>query len=181
MSQISKLMSLILRHDPTKAGLTLEEGGWVLIDDLLVGLGRLGHPVSREKLRDIVNTSEKKRFTLSSDGVRIRAAQGHSAFVDLGLQPREPPAILFHGTAARVVEIILAEGLKPMSRNHVHLSLDQDTARAVGMRHGRPVILEISSGSMYSEGKNFYLADNGIWLTERVEPRFLRLLKEGNI
>ena len=171
----SKLLSLVLRHAPEKAGLVLGDGGWVAVDALLSGLGKLGKPMSRERLAYIVETNDKKRFTLSHDGEMIRAAQGHSVKIEVGYKPVTPPDALFHGTATRFLDAILAEGLKPMSRQHVHLSADIQTARKVGTRHGAPVILHVASGRMHAAGVAFYQADNGVWLADAVAPEFLSL------
>ncbi len=177
MKQQSKFLSLVLRHTPEKAGLTLDAQGWVTVDDLLDGCAKAGQKIDRATLAQIVATSDKKRFTLSDDGTRIRAAQGHSVAVELGLNPAEPPATLFHGTAAKSVAAIMAEGLKPGRRQQVHLSLDVDTATKVGMRHGKPVVLTVDAFGMHQSGYQFFLADNGVWLTDLVPPQFLSALR----
>lgn len=169
----SKLLSLILRHKPEHAGLTLGPGGWVAVDDLLAGLKTLGQPLSREALHQIVDSNDKKRFTLSDDGSQIRAAQGHSVAVQMGYAAKTPPAHLFHGTARDRLDVIFAEGLKPMSRQHVHLSLDAETATRVGARHGKPVVLTVQSGAMAEVEHAFFEADNGVWLTDHVPPAYL--------
>ena len=129
--------------------------------------------MERAVLEEIVATSDKKRFTLSEDGKRIRAAQGHSVEVALGIEPVVPPETLYHGTATRFLEPIRAEGLKPGSRQQVHLSADEVTAHAVGTRHGKPAILRVAAGDMHRAGHAFYRADNGVWLTDAVPPQFL--------
>jgi putative RNA 2'-phosphotransferase len=121
----------------------------------------------------VVKTSDKKRFSISTDGLRIRAAQGHSVSVDLGLPPQAPPPVLFHGTATRFIDSILREGLEPQDREQVHLSTDEATARRVGQRHGKAAILKIDALRMHAQGFKFYLADNGVWLTDQVPPEFL--------
>ncbi len=169
----SKLLSLVLRHDPAQAGLVLGDGGWVPVDDLLTGLAAMGHPLSRSDIDRLVAESDKKRFSLSEDGVSIRAAQGHSVDVDLKLTPKEPPMTLYHGTAARFLDSILAEGLRPMSRRQVHLSSDVETAVKVGQRHGAPVVLRIDCRAMAARNAVFYQADNGVWLVDSVPPEYL--------
>ena len=169
----SKRLSLVLRHAPEKAGLVLGEGGWVAVDDLLAGLENAGWGMSREMLEEIVATNDKKRFTLSHDGQRIRAAQGHSVDIVVDLEPATPPATLYHGTATRFLDVIMAEGLKPMSRQHVHLSLDIETAAKVGQRHGKPVTLTVNAEQMHQEGHTFYCADNGVWLSHAIDRKFL--------
>src|SRR5262249_10235852 len=143
--RISKFLSLVLRHDPGKIGITLDPQGWVGVDDLLEALRRADMRVSRELLAEVVATNEKKRFAFSEDGTNIRASQGHSVEVELGLPPTQPPEVLFHGTASRFVESIRDKGLIPGSRQQVHLSLDEATAVNVGQRHGKPVVLRVKA------------------------------------
>ncbi len=171
--QLSKFLSFVLRHKPDAIGLTLDPQGWVSIDELVKKGNAAGMQFGREELLHVVATSNKKRFSLSNDEQRIRAAQGHSAAVELGLSPQEPPNILYHGTATRFVHSILSEGLKPQARQQVHLSIDEATARRVGQRHGKPVILKIEAFRMHAMGFKFFLADNGVWLTDLVPPQFL--------
>lgn len=169
----SKRLSLVLRHAPESIGLTLDSQGWASVSELLVRLKAAGAPMTPEQLREVVETNDKKRFTLSEDGSRIRAAQGHSVEVDLGLEAKAPPAILYHGTARSSLDSIFAGGLKPGSRRQVHLSLDVETARRVGGRHGKPVVLVVAAGEMQAAGFAFQQADNGVWLTDHVPPGFL--------
>jgi putative RNA 2'-phosphotransferase len=173
--QLSKFLSFVLRHKPDAIGLTLDPQGWASINELIEMGNAAGTQFDRNDLRQIVETSDKKRFTLSADGLRIRAAQGHSVAVELGLSPQEPPSVLYHGTATRFVDSILSEGLKPQDRQHVHLSIDEATARRVGQRHGKPVIFKIEALRMHAKGFKFSLADNGVWLTDQVPPEFLAL------
>ena len=173
--QLSKFLSFVLRHKPDAIGLALDPQGWASIDELVDKGNAAGTLFGREDLLHVVETSDKKRFSVSADGLRIRAAQGHSVTVELGLVPQEPPPVLYHGTATRFVESILSEGLKPQDRQHVHLSIDEATARRVGQRHGKPVILKIEALRMHAKGFKFFLADNGVWLTDQVPPEFLAL------
>jgi putative RNA 2'-phosphotransferase len=175
MEETSRFLSYVLRHAPDTIGLELDAQGWAFVDDLLAKSAAAGRTIDRAMLLTVVETSDKKRFTLSADGRRIRAAQGHSIAVDLGLEPATPPAVLFHGTADRNVESIRAEGLKPGERRKVHLSLDEATARAVGRRHGRPVVLRVDAARMHADGLPFWRADNGVWLTDAVSPPYLIL------
>lgn len=164
----SKLVSKILRHRPHMAGLTLDDNGWAPIDALLAGIAKLGVSLSHEELLEIVDTNNKRRFRISDDGLRIRASQGHTVEVDLGYRPAEPPELLYHGTAEKNLASIQAEGLDRMRRTHVHLSEDPKTARDVGMRYGKPIVLKIQARRMYEDGREFFLADNGVWLTDAV-------------
>ncbi|MCA1378417.1 MULTISPECIES: RNA 2'-phosphotransferase [unclassified Bradyrhizobium] len=172
-TQLSKFLSLVLRHQPETIGLVLDSHGWASIDDLIAKANAAGTKFGRDDLLRVVAESDKKRFSLSPGTDRIRAAQGHSVSVELGLAPQEPPSILYHGTATRFVEAILSEGLKPQARQQVHLSSDEATAQRVGQRHGKPHIFKVDAGSMNAKGFKFFRAENGVWLTDHVPPEFL--------
>jgi len=169
----SKFLSLVLRHEPERVGIRLDEAGWVAVDELLQGCRRAGQPMSMDELREIVRTSDKQRFALSDDGARIRANQGHSVEVDLGYAPATPPEALYHGTADKHLAGIRAHGLHKGERHHVHLSERLDTASAVGRRHGRLVVLEVRAGAMQRDGLLFFRAPNGVWLTDHVPPQYV--------
>ena len=171
--RVSKFLSLVLRHKPELIGLTLDQNGWAGVEDLIRLANRHGIRLTRPLLMQVVADNEKKRFALSDNGERIRASQGHSVKVDLGLPPALPPEILYHGTASRFLESILAGGLHSANRQHVHLSPDVATAIRVGQRHGIPVVLVIRSGEMAAAGHTFFLSANGVWLTERVPMEFI--------
>lgn len=173
--QISKFLSYILRHKPDAIGLAVDRHGWASIDELIEKGNAAGTQFGREDLLRVVEISDKKRFSVSADGLRIRAAQGHSISVELGLPPQKPPPTLYHGTTTRFVESILSEGLKPQARQQVHLSADKATALRVGQRHGQPASLKIEALRMHAQGFKFFLADNGVWLTGQVPPEFLAL------
>lgn len=180
LERLSKFLSFVLRHKPESIGLTLDRHGWGSVDDLIAMSNEHGVAVSRDDLLTVVHSSDKKRFSLSEDGTRIRAAQGHSVSVDLALSPKQPPPSLYHGTATRFVKRIMVEGLMPQERQYVHLSSDADTARHVGKRHGRPVVLRVDSLGMGARGHRFYLAENGVWLTDQVPPEFLEPLEPNS-
>jgi putative RNA 2'-phosphotransferase len=174
--RLSKFISKYLRHAPEKLGLTLEPGGWVVVDDLLAGAARAGVRLTRDELAEVVRDCEKQRFALDEAGTRIRANQGHSAEVDLELAPSEPPAELFHGTPAASLPLIPRDGLLKMARHHVHLSPDTATAVKVGSRRGKPVVLVINAARMRADGHVFFRSANGVWLAEHVPAQYLRLL-----
>ena len=173
-TSISKYLAYLLRHQPSAAGLTLDAEGWVDVESLLAGCASRGKRLSREQLEAIVAECPKQRFAFSSDGARIRASQGHSTKVDLGYESAEPPRVLFHGTVERFLPAIREHGLLKMKRHHVHLSVDEATARNVGGRRGKPVILTIDAQGMRAAGHPFYLSANGVWLTETVPPEFIQ-------
>ncbi|MEO7497655.1 MAG: RNA 2'-phosphotransferase [Massilia sp.] len=171
----SKFMSLVLRHAPETIGLGLDENGWAEVDQLLAKAALHGKALTRADLLAVVADSDKQRFALSPDGQRIRANQGHSiAAVDLALTPVAPPEFLYHGTASRFLASIVTTGLRPGSRNHVHLSLQTETAVNVATRHGKPVVLTVLAGAMHAAGHLFYLSENKVWLTANVPPQFIR-------
>jgi putative RNA 2'-phosphotransferase len=173
---LSKFISKHLRHEPEALGLTLEPGGWVLIDDLLAASARAGVHFTREELGEVVRLCDKQRFAFDETGTKVRANQGHSTEVDLRFEAAEPPAELFHGTAARNLDAILRDGLLKMARHHVHLSPDTATALKVGTRHGKPLILVVDAAKMRAEGHVFFRSANGVWLVEHVPPQYLRVL-----
>lgn len=170
----SKFLSLVLRHRPERIGLELDEAGWVGVDELLAACAAHSRTLTRAELDHVVATNNKRRFAYSADGRRIRASQGHTVPVDLGLAPAVPPAVLFHGTAAATLPLILLDGLLPMARQDVHLSADRETAVRVGSRHGRPVVLAVDAAGLTAAGQVFRVSDNGVWLTGPVAPRWLR-------
>jgi putative RNA 2'-phosphotransferase len=169
----SRLVARVLRHRPGSVGIVLDPQGWTDVTGLLEALAAHGHPVSRTDLERVVRHNDKQRFEWDTASDRIRARQGHSVEVDLGLSPTDPPDRLYHGTPRRSVERILATGLEPRGRHHVHLSADAETARRVGARRGEPVILAVDAAAMAREGLLFWRTTNGVWLTETVPPRFL--------
>ena len=179
-TRISKYLSLVLRHNPAAAGVTLDAEGWVSVEDLLAGAALHGNSFTRVELEEVVHSSDKQRFILSLDAQRIRANQGHSVSVDLGLTPETPPEVLYHGTVERFLSSIMAMGLAKGSRHHVHLSPDVATATRVGSRRGKPVILRIAAESMHSAGYQFFCSANGVWLTERVPPEYISLQRKEN-
>lgn len=174
--KISKFLSLVLRHEPEKIGLSLDAAGWVSVDDLLAACRRHGKAISFEQLKDVVANNDKQRFSFSANGNLIRANQGHSVEVELGYEPATPPVTLFHGTAERFLASIKEQGLLKGNRHHVHLSADIETATKVGQRHGKPVVLHINAEKMQQDGFTFYLSTNGVWLTEHVPVPYLMFL-----
>ena len=172
--RLGKLLALVLRHRPEVAGVALDPAGWVGVDELVAGLRHTGHRVSADDVRRAVDADSKGRYELAHG--RIRAAQGHSLDVDLGLEPVPPPDVLYHGTVERFVPAILAEGLRPGSRQFVHLSPDVATAEAVGRRRGVPVVLVVDAAGAHAAGRAFRRSSNGVWLTDAVPPAYLRRL-----
>ncbi|WP_328916780.1 MULTISPECIES: RNA 2'-phosphotransferase [unclassified Streptomyces] len=174
--KVSKFLSMVLRHRPESVGIVLDDAGWVDVDELIGACAARGRRFSRAELDHVVAHNNKKRFAYSADGRRIRASQGHSVAVELGLPAAEPPAVLYHGTAAATLPLILRDGLLPMSRQDVHLSADEETAVRVGSRHGRPVVLEVDAAGLAATGHVFRVSANGVWLTDRIPPERLRQL-----
>lgn len=171
--RISKFLSLVLRHEPAKIGIELDEHGWTDCRGLIEAAARHGVRFDRATLLEIVRTNDKQRFALSDDGTRIRANQGHSVTVDLALVPKPPPETLYHGTVEKFLGSIRSEGLQKGERHHVHLSPDLVTATKVGQRRGKPIILQVRAAAMAAAGHPFFLSDNGVWLTDTVPPEFI--------
>ena len=172
LTQLSKFLSLVLRHKPQAAGVTLDDEGWCNVDELIKNTnGRF----TKENLEKIVSTDSKGRYSFSEDHTKIRANQGHSIKVDLKLEPRDPPPILYHVTAERFLSSIMEKGLLPMSRQQVHLSTAYDTAVAVGKRHGKVVVLDIDSAKMHEDGILFYCSENGVWLVDTVPTQYIKV------
>jgi putative RNA 2'-phosphotransferase len=173
--RLSKFLSLVLRHEPHKAGLTLDSAGWVEVEALLRGCAAAGVAITRDELETIVAQSDKQRFAFSEDRARIRANQGHSVEVELEYAVAQPPEVLYHGTADRFLESIRAQGLLKGRRHHVHLSADRAVALEVGRRHGRPVVIVVAAATMERAGHAFYRSANGVWLTEHVPVEFMSI------
>lgn len=173
-TRTSKFLSLVLRHQPQTAHITLDTAGWVSVEDLLAGCAKARRNITRAELDHVVSTNAKKRFEFSADGTLIRASQGHSVEVDLNYESKEPPPILYHGTATRFLESIRVQGLLKMQRHHVHLAVDTKMTMEVGSRHGKPVLLIIQAAEMLQAGHTFYLSTNGIWLVEHVPANFIQ-------
>lgn len=179
LDKISKFLSFVLRHKPEAIGLMLDKEGWAGIDLLikLAATNPQGMEFDRATLVEVVVTNGKKRFEISSDNKRIRAVQGHSTEeVDRTFVEKEPPGILYHGTARSTLDPILDSGLLPMSRQYVHLSEDYETAVQVGQRHGKPVVLEIYARVMHKAGVKFYQAENGVWLTGPISLDYISVV-----
>jgi putative RNA 2'-phosphotransferase len=175
--RLSKYMSLLLRHRPEVGNLRPDDAGWIELDDLVRACVAAGRATNRDDVLDVVARSDKQRFELSADGGSIRAAQGHSIDVDLGLSPVPPPTTLFHGTVGRFLDRIRAEGLRSMGRTHVHLSADIETAQRVGSRRGTPVILSVDAAGMSADGFLFFRSSNGVWLVDEVPAPYLRVVQ----
>ena len=173
MQNISKFLSLILRHKPEAISIKLDSQGWASVSDIVIGMTNTGKNVDTKDIISIVLNDEKGRYSLKDNNTMIRANQGHSIKVDLDLKEKQPTKDLFHGTATQFVSIILKEGLKPMQRHHVHLSDNVDTAMQVGSRRGNPHIFTVNTSAMIVDGFKFYQSVNGVWLVDNVPTKYL--------
>ena len=178
-TRISKFLSLVLRHRPEQVGIALDREGWAPVSELLRALETHGLRLTLGELQEIVRTNAKQRFSFSPDGSSIRASQGHSVGVELGYEPEPPPPALYHGTAERFLPSIREQGLLKGARHHVHLSEQEETAAAVGGRHGKPVVLRVASGEMQRDGHSFFRSANGVWLTTHVPVRYITFIGAG--
>lgn len=172
--RLSKHISRILRHEPEIIGLQLDENGWLNVDELLAGINKEGRYIDKKILDEIVATNNKKRFSYNADQTKIRANQGHSIKVDVGLTKKNPPDILYHGTASRFLKSIKQSGIKKMARLNVHLSKDVKTAIDVGKRHGKPIVLVIDTKTMLKDGYQFYYSDNEVWLCDDIDYKYIK-------
>lgn len=178
LKETSKYISLILRHKPETIGISLDEHGWADVQALIEGINASGnHHLDADMLEEIVRTDEKQRYSFNEDHTLIRANQGHSIPVDVELEEKTPPAVLYHGTGEKYMASIDATGLIPKSRLYVHLSSDMETAKKVGSRHGRPVIYTVDCAAMAADGYTFYLSANNVWLTKEVPVKYLQKLE----
>ncbi|MFT8814429.1 RNA 2'-phosphotransferase [Acetobacter fabarum] len=174
LNETSKFLSYVLRHEPHAIGLQLDSEGWANVESLVAGAAKDGRILDIALIQAVVSSSDKKRFSLSEDGLRIRAVQGHStASVSLQHVEKEPPEFLYHGTATRFLESIRQQGLIAGARHHVHLSQDITTVTAVGQRYGKPVVLKLEALRMHQQGFKFFQAENGVWLTTHVQAGFI--------
>jgi len=173
---IGKFLSLVLRHQPETIGIQLDKNGWTDVEDLLAKANLHGIKFDREILHHIVETNSKKRFAFNETFDKIRASQGHSVEIELGYTSQRPPEILYHGTSEKSVQSILEKGLEKRNRQHVHLCSDIETAIKVGQRHGKPFVFKVLAEQMYNDSFQFYLSDNGVWLTDHVPTNYLRLI-----
>jgi putative RNA 2'-phosphotransferase len=173
LKHISKFLSLVLRHEPEQIGLTLDSAGWADVTELIEKMNKKGTRLNFETLQTVVDTNDKKRFAFNDNKTRIRASQGHTIEIDLNLPQQVPPAILYHGTAIAYLPVIKEKGLVRMERQHLHLSAEEGTAKNVGGRHGKPVVLVIQALAMHEKGYVFYLSANGVWLTDHVPAAFI--------
>jgi putative RNA 2'-phosphotransferase len=180
-THISKFLSLVLRHKPETIGITLDENGWISVDVLLQQMTIHGHSISKAILDHVVATNSKKRFSYNEDGTKIRASQGHSVEIELNYKSQQPPTILYHGTAEKSLDSILATGLEKRERRHVHLSTAIETALTVGKRYGKPVLLSIDARRMHDDGYLFFLSENNVWLTDHVPVKYIHKQQQGSI
>ena len=176
LQNISRYMSLILRHKPDVIGISLDKHGWAVVDDLINGIAKNNEGFNMAILKEIVETDNKQRYSFNDDKTLIRANQGHSIPVDVELEEKEPPKFLYHGTGEKYVSSILEQGLIPKSRLYVHLSKDIETAKNVGRRHGKEVVYKIEAHEMYQDGYKFYLSVNGVWLAKGVPLQYMQAI-----
>ncbi|MGN6163703.1 MAG: RNA 2'-phosphotransferase [Flavisolibacter sp.] len=174
ITHISKFLSLVLRHQPETIGIQLDQSGWTDITELIEKANNYGIKFDREILNHIVATNSKKRFAFNDTLDKIRASQGHSIEIELGYTNQKPPEILYHGTGEKFVQSILEIGLEKRSRQHVHLSSDLNTAIKVGQRHGKPFVFKVFAEQMYSDNFQFFISENGVWLTDNVPTKYLK-------
>ncbi len=173
-TRLSRFISLVLRHRPEAANISLDEHGWAKVKELIAGINSTGRYIDMKMLEDIVAQDEKQRYSFGDGKRLIRANQGHSVPVDIELKAVEPPEHLYHGTATKFIGSIRKEGLVPKGRLYVHLSPDWQTAEKVGARHGKSVVLKVSAKALYDAGTPFFLSANNVWLCKNVPSEYIR-------
>ncbi len=173
LKQTSKFLSYVLRHNPDALGLSLDPGGWADVETLIERARDDGRTLGRSRIEHVIAAGDKTRFTLSDDGTKIRANYGHSIDVDLDLQPTPPDGPLYHGTTHSALDSIREEGLRPQSRQYVHLSPTREEAESVGRRHGPPVVLSVDAPALHEDGHTLYRSTDTVWLTRHVPPSFI--------
>lgn len=178
VKKISKYLSWVLRHSPDKIGIKLDTNGWVAIEELLKASQNHNFPITQIELNEVVEKNDKKRFSLDSSNTLIRANQGHSLTVDLQLEARKPPDMLYHGTGNHLIDLIKQTGLQKMSRHHVHLSQDINTAINVGKRKGKPAVFTVDASGMYKDDYKFYFSANHVWLVDEVPSQYLQIRRK---
>lgn len=171
--RLGRFLSLVLRHKPEAAGISLDPHGWADVDMLLTGVRATGRTIDRETLERIVREDTKQRYNFNESHSKIRANQGHSIEVDVELKKLVPPDMLYHGTATKFLDSIMKTGIQKQSRQYVHLSGTPETALKVGSRHGKPVVLALNAAAMVRDGMTFYYSENGVWLCDYVPPRYI--------
>ncbi len=172
--KISKSLSFWLRHNPEDIGINIMKDGWTDIDELIEKAADKGVEFTFDELKEVVKNNDKKRFLISEDEMMIRANQGHSIEVEMNFKEVIPPSILYHGTPVGVVDLIMKEGLKKMSRHHCHLSPNKETAAIVGSRRGKFEILEIEAMKMRADGYKIYISENGVYLVDEVPVKYIK-------
>lgn len=170
---LGRFLSLVLRHNPAAAGITLDQHGWADVENLLTGIRKTGRQIDRNRLERIVDENDKKRYSFNENHTKIRANQGHSLHVDVELECVIPPDVLYHGTAIRFLDSIMKDGIVRRSRQYVHLSDKRATAVDVGSRHGKPVVIQVAAAGMAADGYSFWRSENGVWLCEEVPVQYL--------
>jgi putative RNA 2'-phosphotransferase len=152
----------------------MDANGWVDIDELITNANKYNKIyLTKEIITEIVISNDKQRFIIDTERNKIRANQGHSIAIDLALDPKIPPDVLYHGTATRFLKSIMENGIKPMSRQYVHLSRTVEIAENVGKRHGNPIVLYINTKAMHENGHTFYLSENKVWLVDNVPREYI--------
>ena len=167
----SKFISLILRHKPETIGIKLDKHGYANVNELLEGVN-----INFDTLEKIVREDEKGRYSFNEDKTKIRANQGHTINVDVELEEKIPPDILYHGTATKYEESINRKGLIAKERLYVHMTDDLENAKKVGARHGKLIVYEIDAKQMAKDGIKFYLSVNNVWMTKKVDVKYLTLM-----
>lgn len=183
LKRLSKTISFILRHNPASHGVIVDKDGWAEVNQMIFQIRQRNPQFMAAHVGDIkriIETSDKKRFELK--GSKIRAYYGHSKVNSGERKPVTPPDTLYQGTTPEAAEKITSDGIKKMSREYVHLSTDQATAKKVALRRtSSPILLEIDAKQAHADGVVFYLGNEDVWLTDYIAPEYVTPVPWENV
>lgn len=176
-NELSKYLCLLLRHQPDKAELDMDEHGWVSVEQLISGVNRFSrYKLDTELLEKIVAEDNKGRYRFDKNHDKIKCCQGHSVpWVEPELTYCEPPEFLYHGTTTKALEEIEESGaIKKMQRHAVHMQSDINKAWQSAERwHKTPVVLKIAASEMVRDGYKFGFTENEVWCIEEVPVKYI--------
>ena len=150
----------------------LDKHGWAVVDELLVGINRT-YSLAKTELIDVVESDESQRFSLNADQTLIRANQWHSVPVDTELNACVPPEYLYYEAGQIDSDHILAQGISPCGCWYVSLNEKDDSLGKESEGNNQAQMIVIRSGQLWRNGQEFFLMDNGVWLTSAIPPEYL--------
>lgn len=170
LSRLSKLLALFLRHRPEEAGLQMDPYGFVPLEEMLKTVQERYPEIVEADIRKLVEDTAPPRFQISERG--IRALYGHSFSVEMDGAPTQAPELLYMGCLRKEVQGFRAEGIKPVDRYYVHLSLTRESAAERSHQPGEAWVIEVFAGQAQAGGLSFYQRGEVI-LTREIPPQFV--------